>query len=205
MALPASDAFTDTDGVQLTTHNTSFTLQTGDFDIQSNALSPDSGNSTKVLARWNADTFDNDQYAALTLIARLDCSYSGIGPAVRVSSGAVTSYQYYVDRGSGYLSKFVAGTETSLSESSYSLSVPALNAVLRIEASGTTITALIDGATTGAPTPQTDNAIASGSGGIGGWTYATISRTNMRMDNWAAGNLGGGATGNPYYAFAQQM
>ncbi len=89
MALPATEAFTNSNGTQLTTHSSNWTLNSGDFDIQSNALSPDAA-STENGAHWNADTFDDDQYAQATLVDQFNSRT--IGVAVRCHATADTYY-----------------------------------------------------------------------------------------------------------------
>ena len=51
MGLPATDSFTDTNGVSLISHSSNWTMNCGAFDIQSNELAPNSG-STESAAFW---------------------------------------------------------------------------------------------------------------------------------------------------------
>ena len=185
MALPASDSFTGTNGTGLTSYSASWTYNYGSgthLQIQSNGVFC-SRASDAATARWNADTFNADQYAQVTMAAVGNGGY--YGPAVRIStSGADTCYYIEVDSSDGsYLFKTVSGSGTQLG----STAGTAANAdVWRLEASGTTITPKKNGSTTGTPGAQTDSSISSGAAGLHAWGTATGSR----MDDWSGGNLG---------------
>ena len=190
MALPASDSFTGTNGTGLTSYSASWTYNYGSgthLQIQSNGLFCARA-SDAATARWNADTFNADQYAQVTMAAVGNGGY--YGPAVRIStSGADTCYYIEVDSSDGsYLFKTVSGSGTQLG----STAGTAANAdVWRLEASGTTITPKKNGSTTGTPGAQTDSSISSGAAGLHAWGTATGSR----MDDWSGGNLSTGISG----------
>lgn len=183
MALPASDTFTAADSTGLEVYNTSWSEMGGanSFRINTNAVYPSGANDFG--ARWNADTFNDNQYAQLTIVAISVGPM--IGPAVRCSSSANSYYEFYSDSGSSQVAKMVAGTWTQLGSNG---AAAAVGNVLRIEADGTTITPKVDGSTSGIGV-QTDSALTSGYGGLGGYDAGT----GMRGDNWEAGNLGGGS------------
>ena len=118
MALPATDAFTNTDGVQLTAHSASWTLNPvsgGNADIQGNKLAPDSADTNDSAAHWNADSFSNDQYAQAVFGTAGGAGW-GIGVACRVATAAtLTYYMFYGHSGvtyATYFAKSVAGTWT---------------------------------------------------------------------------------------------
>jgi len=185
MALPATDSFTDTDGVQLTSHGTSWSKQGSyDPDIQSNAVAPDAA-SIPQFPYWNADTFDNDQYAQFVLasVSGLSASVS-FGPAVRCLTN-LSCYTFVTLNNTNYLLRYAASTPTQLGSSASHTA--AVSEVFRIEVSGTTITPTIDGSTTGTPGAQTDSGLSSGNGGM----YAYGDSTTARADDWEAGDLGG--------------
>lgn len=185
MSLPASDTFTGTNNDQLTTYSANWALNNGDFDIQSNALAPDAP-STECGAFWNADSFNNDQYAKVTLIAEL--ATPAVGPAVRCAgAGVATYYGLYNVTGGIYMFKMVAGTWTQLGTT---IASAAVNDVLKLSVSGTTLTYNLNGVDR---TTRTDSAIASGKAGVCGFD----DNTGARMDNWEGGDIGGGATGQP--------
>lgn len=190
MALPATDAFTGTNGTQLETYSANWTINNGALDIQTNSLAPDSP-ATNSLAHWNADAFNADQYSQGTVVTQAGVV---IGVAVRVHASAHTGYTLNVEAGNTtYFQKFVGGTET-LFDSGTGV---ANSSVLRIEASGTTITPLDDGATpAGLVASQTDSAIASGSAGVSGYDDGTTTR----LDNWEGGNLGGAPAATRRYS-----
>lgn len=183
MALPATENFTDSNGVKLTTHSASWTLNSGDFAIQSNGLVNDSGSGAECGAHWNADAFNDDQYAQVVVAAS---SASYMGPAVRCAASAGTYYGVYQNGSDGYFFKMVAGSWTQIG---YLGSGLAVSDTLRLEASGTTITYKVNGTT---ESEQTDSSIASGSGGVTGWSDGNFTR----LDDWEGGNLGGAAAVN---------
>ena len=185
--LPATDAFTGTDGTALTTYSANWSLNSGNFVINTNAVAPNQL-TTECGARWNADTFGNDQYAQGKL-ANITTAGQTIGVAVRAATGGAASYYGFYADGSGggktFLFKMVAGTWTQLGSLGAALAV---NAVLRLEVSGTTLTPKVNGSTQSPPGAQTDSALASGAAGLSGYSASTA----MRLDDWEGGNLGGG-------------
>ena len=193
MALPATDNFNGTTGDQLVDYNASWTLNDGDFDIVGNAtIAPDDAGF--CLAHWNADAFADNQYAQLV---HVDSGFNWLGPAVRVGAAAVTGYTYSCRSSARNLSRWVAGAETALAAVGSGTSD---NDVLRLEASGTTITPILNAVTDAGLGAQTDATIASGSAGICGYGAAG---TSDEGDDWEGGNLGGAPAGNPWYYYAQ--
>lgn len=190
MALPATDNFTDTNGVQLTTHNASWTLNKGNFDIQSNALASDQNGETG--AHWNADSFDDDQYAQADGIAKIAVNAIGLAVRCSLTGGVGTYYGFYADgydvTGHTYLFKMVSGSWTQLGVRSNDDIVGKL---MRVEVSGTTLTPLLDGVLEDPPGVQTDAAISSGAAGVSGWN----DQPTGRIDNWEGGNLAGDIIG----------
>jgi hypothetical protein len=190
MALPATEAFTDSDGVQLTTHSASWTLNRGDFDIYSNALASDDGGQNALsFAHWNADSFDNDQYAEADVPASITPGdYQIIGVAVRCAASAVTAYCYSGCVGFSYLARVVAGTATTIADNGDGFDA---TDEIRLEANGTTVTPILNGSTDSSLGAQTDATIASGYAGVCSWQETgNTTRRNSRVDNWEGGNLG---------------
>ncbi len=181
MALPATDAFTGSDGTALTTYSANWTLNFGNFALFSNSLRPNGGDvNTDAAAHWNADTFGNDQYAQGTVPA-ISTAYMGV--AARCATSAATFYNFLVNSDAYYLNKYVAGAGTNLGNTpSPDLTV---GDTLRIEANGTSIVAKRNG--TNKIGPITDSSITSGSAGVTGNGTGT---GGVRIDNWEGGNLG---------------
>ena len=90
MALPATDAFTGTNGTALTTYSANWTYNKGTFGIHTNALCC-TVDGFDAAAHWNADTFGNDQYARATVTAIDSLAYVGV--AVRCHASAETWYE----------------------------------------------------------------------------------------------------------------
>jgi hypothetical protein len=183
MALPASDAFTNANGTALTTHDASWTLQTdAGFRIQSNGVSPhNTVGSLEGGAYWNADTPDDNQYAEVVFTAG---GIGYIGPAVRMATGADSRYGAYTNGTDSFLFKIVAGTFTQLGATGPAFSN---GDTLRIEANGTTIRLLKNGAES---ISVTDSSLASGRIGITGYS----SDTNTQATSWTGGNLSAGSS-----------
>ena len=180
MALPASDDFTAADGTALTTHSASWTLCSGNFAIYSNAVGSSAGGECG--AGWNADAFENDQYAKATvaLIDTVD-DWHIVGVAVRcdVTTPSANYYGFYGSDTEGYLFKIVAGVYTQFGAATAGFDA---TDVIRIEAEGTTITAKINGVTV---RTADDNAFASGAAGICGYRAGEESM----LGDWEGGNL----------------
>ena len=188
-ALPATDAFTASDGTDLTTYSANWALNNGGtgslkFSINTNAVHPNtSGN--EIAAHWTADAFANDHYAKGTISNIANASYVGL--AVRAASGSTyTFYDYNGDGADGsYMSKYVSGSYTALGSAG---AVFTTSLAIELHVSGTTITPKRGGSTADIGA-QTDSSIASGSAGISGYGTATGSR----LDNWEGGNIGSAA------------
>lgn len=183
MALPATSAFTAADGA-LPTQITTFSAVRNAMQVRSNAAQTNTA-SDETCCRHNADTFNNDQYAFLT--ATLLTASLFIGPSIRCSDTLATYYGYYWDNNDRYFFKMVNGTFTDLVTPQTGVTNNT-GSVLRIEASGTTITAKLDGVQDGSFS-TTDASISSGWGGLCGWGQAFAADTSG--DTWEAGNLGG--------------
>ena len=185
--LPATDAFTGTDGTALTTYSANWSLNSGNFVINTNAVAPNQS-ATECGARWNADTFGNNQYAQSKL-ANITTTGQTIGVAVRAATGGAASYYGFYADGSGggktFLFKMVAGSWTQLGSLGAALAV---NDIIRLEVSGTTLTPKVNGSTQSPPGARTDSAHSSGAAGLSGYSVST----SMRLDDWEGGNLGGG-------------
>jgi len=185
MALPYTDDFTDTNGVQLTAHSANWTKVTsGDPDIQTNGLAPDVANDDQ----WcylNSETPGNDQYAEIVFKSHgTDGDYSVAG-IVRSSTTQLTGYVAYWNRvgvpGAAYIFRVINNSWTQLG----SYSVGLVNGdVLRLEAEGDQITLKLNGATVIGPI--TDNNIASGRLGI----HAYGDAADHIIESWTGGNLG---------------
>ena len=95
----------------------------------------------------------------------MDRATSDIGVAVRVDTGSTNTAYFYIAAGTGdrELRKVVAGTSTLLASAATGFSA---SDVIRLEASGTTITPIVNGSTDaviGGSVP--DSAITSGAAG----------------------------------------
>lgn len=169
----------DADPLGSSSEGWSWTETNGDIDIVSNeAKGQASGVENR--ARADSDLGSADHYAQLTMLT----ISNGLGPCVRFASGADTCYGWLIDGGLNRVFKVVAGGLTSLA----SFSSPAVNSVVKLTVTGTTLEPFDDGVSLGT---TTDSAI-SGNSRAGIWVDNAD-----RIDTFSAGDLGGGATTHP--------
>jgi len=183
-ALPASDVFTAADGTYLATYSANWTNNKNAFRISSNRVGP-AGFSTSM-SHWNADTFDDNQYAEGT-IASISTSGTWVGVAIRASAASSDGYGFYAAYSSvqsDTLFKLVSDTRTVINSSAGEF---VSNDTIRLEATGTTLTPMRNGSTHTMGT-STDSSHSSGYAGLSGYGNAY---TTNNLDNWSAGNLGG--------------
>ena len=161
-----------------------------DFTVSESldAVQPDSPDAESI-AFWNADTFDDDQYATFDIVLAND-GFGAIGLAVRSGrtleecygfygdsegSSSDACYLYYLESDGSWVELGTTGTLSF-----------AVGHVIRLEAEGTTLTPTIDGSTTGTPGAQTDSLYSSGKPGLTGWRGDAAVQY---ADDWEAGNL----------------
>lgn len=192
MALPATDVFTAANGTALTTYSASWSLNAGNFSIQTNALAANgAAATTETAARWNADAFPADQYAQGVLSALSATVNANIGIGVRIATDNSANYYglyYDDDTGDTLIFKVVAGVWTQLGAAF--TAVRAVNDILRLEVSGTTLTYKLNGTSQGT---RTDSSLSSGSAGVVGRGLTTA----HRIDTWEGGSLSVAAAYQP--------
>jgi hypothetical protein len=184
MALPATDSFTRGDSSDL---GTNWDVIFGDgCQIVSNACECNTGSGSGFDGAeiWNADSFDNDQYAEGTLTVAP--TNGGIGVAVRGVGGAnYTYYGYYSDANDKYLFKVLESDEPDFTTLGSHTNQWSVNDDVRLEAEGTTITPILNASTDSDIGAKTDSAISSGSAGVSGYN----DNTSGRIDDWEGGNI----------------
>ena len=177
--LPVSDAFTDANGTALATHNASWTIVTGAFEINTNGVQHTFAG--RGLARWTGETFFNNQWVEGP--AGTVGSDGLIGLALRIpTNGDVSGYYVHWSTGGTFLAKLITGTSTPLADTT----APVEGAVMRLETEGTTIRVLKNAVEI---LSVTDTSLTSGVAGIAAW-YGP----NTRLSHWEAGDItaGGG-------------
>lgn len=181
MALPATDSFTTDTDQAIESYSASWSVVTGVMRVIASTDDVRSDtNNDETCARWNADAFNDDQYSEGTLSGVGSGAF--IGVSVRCSASAATYYGYYVDVDETYMFKQVSGSFTQLGSKGTGGSA---TDVLRLEASGTTITPIKNGSEDTEVGAQTDSAIGSGSAGLCGYWDSV----QPRIDDWEGGNL----------------
>jgi hypothetical protein len=182
MALPATDTFTGLDAAEaLTTYSANWTAGLGAFEGApgGGAVQGVSGGDLLKWAFWNADSFNNNQYAQC--VVTLTSSSAEVGVAVRCD--ATNGYLALVSGdGNLYLIKVVSGayvgpdldTATGIASGS----------VIKVTADGTTIKVYDDGVEV---CSATDSSLTAGAAGISG--YSSVE--GLSLDNWEGGNISG--------------
>lgn len=137
---------------------------------------------------WSANVFSNDQYAEAT-IAAATAVYPGV--VVRFSNtGGGQGYGFFVDPGTSsyFVQRFAAGIYVAdVFSGSASFTV---GDVIRLEVSGTTLTAKKNGVTVNSgPDPN----VASGSPGVGTFANGIPDPAQRSVDDFEGGDLVGGA------------
>lgn len=176
MASLFTDTFTGADGTVLPTYNASYVSVAGNLKINSNNVC--GGNANESGIKYNV-TFDPNQYSQLTVTAK--SAVNEIGPSVRMGAGGSGNYYgSYWDNAGIY--RFIY-SGFSWSHVGSDLAAPNINDVIRLEASGSSLTTKVNGVIQGGV--QTDSTFPTGQAGICGWADGTGSRA----DNLDIGNI----------------
>lgn len=131
---------------------------------------------------YNAVVWPNVQYGQVVLASPLaTATDEGVGPVVRLASGAFTGYWVQAGAGDTRLYKIVGGTFTQLGSTDTASSI---GDVIKLVANGTSITATRNGAAI-CGTPVTDASISSGNVGI----FGSSSGPNAALDSFEGGDL----------------
>ena len=143
------------------------------------------GNSGQSGDTRTAETYTSNQYSQVQVTSTQLTGGQWIGPAVRSQNSDLYLGIYFWNGGSPQLRlyKRTSGSWIQLG-SSYSTSELAAGATLRLTATGSTISFLLNGSPV---ITVTDTSLTGGAPGI--MAYGTA-----RADNWAGGNIGGGAS-----------
>lgn len=183
MPQPILDAFTGTNNANLATALPRWTMvpSAGQVGLNTNAFYPDTTGAFECAAYLNTEVPAADQFAQIVVAAIAATNSASVGSAVRCGTVNHDYYGFYTLLGASQFFKVVAGTWTQFGAD---LAAGAVGAVLRIEARGSTLRALLNGvqvATT------TDSSIASGRLGV--TPAATASTTATRGDDLQAGDV----------------
>jgi hypothetical protein len=183
-------AFTASDSTAITTYDSNWTLLNGNFAINTNEVHSNTA-STDTLARWTAGSFNDNQYAEITLSALTSDGH--IGVTVRSQEGAFSGYGAYASSQEVKIMEWNAGTPTT----HYTGAAYSPGDVLRLEISGTTLTLKKNGSMV---TTVSDSTYSTGRPGLSGYSNLT----GTRGDDWYADSLssqggggGGGGGGAP--------
>lgn len=172
MSLPATEAFAGSGNL-----SSNWTQAIGASPQQVSGNCQPGATSDNEMWFWNADIFDNDQYAQIKFVAA-GAGGGGVGVAVRCAANkgyfaqatATTVVVYRYDSGFTLLDTIV--------------NVFAANDILKIEAIGTAIKVYKNGSQIG--TTYTDSVLTSGAAGL--FISATVAVADSKLDDWEGGN-----------------
>ncbi len=185
-----SDNFNRADSASL---GASWTEIVGDWAIVSNqAECNDDDGGTGYYARFDTDVGSSDMYAELVTNSTQTNGNSNTGPAVRMRSGATTSYQFTTNLNDNCAFwRVVAGSETQIA--TFTAAVAAGD-TLRLEAIGATLRAKVNASVVAF---AQDTNVADGQrGGLNG--YNNVGTDVVRVDNFEAGLLTDDPPGGAY-------
>jgi hypothetical protein len=174
--------------VNIDVYSTNWTQDSssGNFQVQGSTDDVWSDKS-EGSCHWNADTFDDDQYAEVTVATVASGNWHGA--CVRAAtSGANTYYGFYGDSSSQYLFEQLAGSWTDISSTGGGFSN---GDVIRLEVEGTSLSALVNDTEEESATGETG--ISSGAAGMS----SSAGSSTPRMDDWEGGNMAVAAVSNP--------
>lgn len=194
MAQFASDAFTDTDGTYLSTHNASWvrhgSYTSSTLGINTNRVIRILGGTAAALYYYDAASASAD-YSVTADLYFADTN-PGVGVAARINTGADTYYWLDWFGGNWRLLKMVAGSPTSLGTYAQSISAGQTHTA-KLQVVGDQISAYINGTLRiGA---VTDTAIsAAGRAGIrfAGGSADDSATVGIHVDNFSGDDVGGG-------------
>lgn len=213
MSVVVSDAFTNTSGTLLSTHNANWaehSSYTQDFFVSStNTCRPSTSSAASGCWYRTEDPGDDsyDVYGDIIHVTNDTVTSVTLGFAARIDTAAITMYfmRYNPAAGQYQLFKIVAGAATSLG-TPYSPSAPSSGQVdsakLSVYSSGATRVEVFVGGVS--RITSGDTAItARGKGGLRQGGANTGSDTaKQHIDNFTIANAL--STGNPWYAYALQ-
>lgn len=188
MALPLLEPFTGTAAVLPNPPWTQQETTTVNRDGSGSGKASAADATHDISAFDNSNTYNNNQYAQATIVSGLSAGNNYAAVCVRCSSSGATKNYYYLytdgTTGTGHarIGKYVAGTDTEL----LALATAPVNGdVIRLEVSGSLLTAYKNGSSIGS---VTDGGASLASGAAGCGFYNNVSNSVL-IDTWEGGNL----------------
>lgn len=195
MALPKTEAFTGTNGANVTTI-TGWVANLNTIQIYTNSFC--GKNTDFSLYHWGTDTPDNDQYSKGKIVAIHTALGHAAGTAIRVNASIADGYIFYADGGSPGTSWFATIIDRSEADIGSDRGAFSVNDVMELRAVGTAVSLWKNSVQIG--TDITNTTFSSGFGGICAYANNTVTR----MDNVEIGNVTAGGQPNAPRALYQQ-
>ena len=176
MALPFSDSMTDTNGTNITTHDSGYTVLEGACDIQSNTAQGNAAGYNFIA--WTADTFEDDQSSEAIIDFDVEDAAIATGPSVRLATGT-DGYSYTSTGATTGLYRFDNTSGTALGGAGSSW---ADTDEVRLEMVGSAVEAFLNDVS---DISETDSTYTSGDAG---WMHYGDA-TNIRIDSILLSNM----------------
>ena len=193
----ATDSFTASNGTQVTGYSASWQIGNAlasDFVIESNAVRTPFNRNLALHLHWNG-VFSSDHFAEAK-ITQVGSVNQLIGVCVRASPG--NAYAFIVDGTNFQIWKNVAYSFSALTSG---LQAVTAGDTIRLEASSTTLTAKVNGATIAT---LTDASLSGGAPGIAG-NSDTSGSVYTLLDDWVGDDLSAAALQFYQYDWPHQL
>ena len=205
MALPISDSFNQNTGSTqgITTYSANFSVLEGGMEVKCGNVGYFGGTTgTYNTTLNNSETFNADQYAQNKFTSvQISGGWYG-GPAVRCQSGANSSYHVDANGSVYYLSKCLAGTQSTLAGPITFSAVAGDIIKITAEANGGNVDLKVWKALAASPTSfsqvgstYTDSSSPITTAGYAGF-FIYGSSSGDGPGEWTADNIGGGGGGS---------
>jgi hypothetical protein len=177
MALPATEAFTGASGALAGSWTQTFSTFGSTLNRNGSGVGAVVGSAAAASAKWNADTFNNSQYAQAEY--RSAAMGEFVEPIARAAGtdGTFGGYGHFAGPSGSGLEKYVNAVVTNLASFG---ATPSTGDIIRVTASGRVVTAYRNGGYVG---QASDTSLTSGAGGL------VLSGTTPTVDNWEAANI----------------
>ena len=173
-----TDSFTYSNGSLATVSGGVWANVLTSMDVTSNAVF--NHGTSDAVCKWTSNTFTNDQDSQVVAVALPTASTDG-GPVVRCQSGAASFYlaDFSIVGGSYNIAIFkcTAGSFLQIGSTQTGAATGAINDVLKLVITGTTLTPSVNGVN---KTTQTDGTFSTGVPGM----HLSGSTTTPSWDNW---------------------
>ena len=178
----------------------------GNVNLVSNAVQAGT-TDTDVMAKYNAGSFSNDQYSQAKIVT-FSTGTGYVGVSVRAQSDTDGScyvlYAQNVNNRFEIAKQNASGASVSTTTLATITATPAVNDIIKLEATGTnptTLKAYQNGTQIGSNVTDSSSPYNNGRPGV---AFYSSTVANHRLDDWEGGDVGA-AAGQPFAIRGQQI